>query len=233
MLIARLSLRIIYPLCFALASLLSFGLAQPGSPPPLGLVLKIETAQRLRQGQLEKLVWIERATAKRVEVFTSRSGRTHVRFDFEANGEWFSAIMFAGEWTETEVSLLRSQEVSLIGLWDRYGGAHSLVTKWVTLANAYADPYETAQAVDRERDMVSIENAHTYDITKFVSRSTRMHARFKFRVAGRSDEFSGIVYEGVWNTDLLDRLRSGTANLVGYWEEYQGEPSFVLRAVEP
>lgn len=214
-------------------------LAQPGNAPPPGLLIKVETAGRLQAGQAEDLVYVENVAVSELQRFESSSGRTHLTFTFDVGGERFAAIMYEGDWSEAEEERLGSGTVSLIGLWDEYRGAPSLTTKWVEGAEdvaarsaAPATAEATADAAQDHRELILIEGAAVSQVEKFVSRATKMHVRFVLQAPGDERAFQGIVYEGSWNSDTLAVLRSGTANLVGYWDDYQGEPSFVLTKLE-
>jgi hypothetical protein len=209
-------------------------LAQPGEVPPPGLLIKVETSGRLQDGQETDLVYLEGVGISDLQRFESSAGRTHLTFTVDVGGEQFSAIMYGGDWGDAEEARLGSGTVSLLGLWDEYNGAPSLTTKWVEGADENLAETEEAPTdeVQEEHDLVLIEGAMVSDVTKFVSKSLKMHVRFVLQAPGDDRSLSGIAYEGSWNSDMLETLRSGTANLVGYWDEYQGSPSFVLLKLE-
>lgn len=137
--------------------------------------------------------------------------------------------MYGGDWGDAEEALLSSGRVNLVGLWGEYNSAPSLTTKWVEAAPAEPAAGNEAR---QDHDLVFIEGAAVSQVTKFVSRSLKMHVRFVLQAPGDVRELQGVAYEGTWNSDMLETLRSGTANLVGYWDEYQDAPSFVLLRLE-
>ena len=211
----------------------STGFAQPGNAPPPGLLIKAETAGQIQTAQEAALVYLDNVEVIDVQRLESSSGRTHLTFNVVVAEGRYAAIMYDGDWNETDEARLNTGKVSLLGEWDEYQGAPSFITKWVEAEVAPAD--SEALAVDKapkERDLVLIEGAAISQVTKFVSRSLKMHVRFVLQASGDGRELTGIVYEGNWSSDMLEVLRSGTANLVGYWDEYQGAPSFVLEKLE-
>jgi len=214
-----------------LAVLLGSTLAQPGSGPPEGLVIKVAESGRLSAAQLPRLVWIENARASRTDVFTSGAGRRHLRFSATIEGSTYAAIMYDGDWTNVDRERLDSGAVHLLGLWDTFQGEPSLVVKWVeTLDGSYA--LGALPSRPPNAPTVRIESARTSGVDKFVSSTLRMHARFTFTVDGQDTAYHGIVYEGVWTTALLDRLRIGSSHLIGYWDERNDAPFFVVTEVE-
>lgn len=210
------------------------GLAQPGNTPPPGLMIKIEASGRLLDGQVAELVYLTDATITDLQNFESSNGRTHLSFTVTIGGESYSAIMYGGDWGETDEVRLTSGVVDLVGLWDEYNGASSFVAKWVEGEGDVQTNALVASEVAglNAPDLVLVEGATITDVNKFVSASLKMHVRFLLKAPDDNRTFAGIAYEGDWNSDTLAVLRSGSANLVGYWDEYQGEPSFVLRGLE-
>ncbi len=208
--------------------------AQPGSTPPPDLLIRAETAGRIQPGQEAALVYLENVDIVELQRFDSSSGRTHLTFDVVAAENRYAAIMYDGDWNEVDETQLNAGTANLIGEWDEHQGLPSFTTKWVETAEvAPAEPTATAaNEAPEERDLVLIENAGIAQVTKFVSRSQKTHVRFMLQAPGDDRELGGIVYGGNWDSDMLAVLRSGTANLVGYWDEYQGAPSFVLEKLE-
>lgn len=80
-------------------------------------------------------------------------------------------------------------------------------------------------------ELVEIRQARITKVEKFFSRSKKTHFRFEFVVNQKA--YRGIMFEGDWNSDHVARLRSGKATLIGYWDTYQGNPSFVAKTVKP
>lgn len=84
---------------------------------------------------------------------------------------------------------------------------------------------------DTRPALVEIRQARITQVEKFISRSKKTHFRFEFVVNQKT--YRGIMFEGDWNSDHVARLRSGKATLIGYWDTYQGTPSFVAKTVKP
>lgn len=212
-------------------------LGQPGAPPPPGLLVKVQQSGRILDGQAPDLVWLEGVGVEDLETFTSQADRTHLRFQIVPAGERYSAIMYAFDWGEADRDRLASGRVGLVGLWDEYRGEPSFVVKWVEADAEDADAPDTASegTVDvtpPSRTLVRIDDARPANVDKFVSRALRMHARFTFTVTDDPATYEGIVYEGDWDTELLDVLRSGQATMTGYWNSDGDEPFFVVQRVD-
>lgn len=217
----------------------TFAFSQSGVTPPPGLLIKVHEAGRLLDGQEARLVWLEDVEVSAVERFTSNSSREHLRFSLHVDGQRFGAIFYAFDWTDEDLRRLQTGRVSLIGLWETFQGEPSFVAKWAEASDGaylssgnHSSTQGSANAHSSSRELVRIANAQTYGVEKFVSKSLRMHVRFGFTLDGDPRSFDGVIYEGVWSSSLLDSLRQGTATLVGYWDEFQDSPSFVLERVE-
>jgi hypothetical protein len=211
---------------FAFLTLWGIGYALPGVQVSPEMVLAVE--DRLREGQDQRLVLVQNAAIDGVNAYRSQAGKTHYRFLLSSEGSSYSAIMFEGDWTEEEVAILRSGRADLIGFWETFQGAPSFTTKLV-FASAGEAPSEQP---DRTREYVRVEAESIGGVEPFVSKAQKMHVRFTFSVSGYPGPFEGVVYEGDWDNDLLSTLRSGRATMIGYWDEYQDEPYFVLTRVE-
>ena len=201
----------------------------PGESPPPDLVNQIQP--RLRAGQAESLVFIQNVETSAVASFTSGAGRNHYRYNFTVDDAAYSAIFFEGDWTENEIASLETGTATLVGFWDTFQNQPSFVTKLV-IPSVLATGEHESEARQLQRPLIRIDDAQTNDIEKFVSRAQRTHVRFSFDVEGYPQGFRGIVYEGDWNSYLLNVLRSGSADMIGYWDEYAGEPFFVLVRLE-
>jgi hypothetical protein len=90
-----------------------------------GLLIKVETSERLQAGQVPELVYLEDVEVSDLQPFESNSGRTHLTFAIDVSGERFSAIMYDGDWGNAEEVLFSSGTVNPVGLWDEYNGATS------------------------------------------------------------------------------------------------------------
>jgi len=210
---------------------------QPGVPPPPGLLVKVQQSGRILDGQAPDLVWLENVGVEDLEAFTSQADRTHLRFEIVRAGERYSAIMYAFDWGEVDRNRLASGRVHLVGLWDEYRGEPSFVAKWVEVdaEDADATDFDSEGSVAEApspRTLVRIADARPVNVEKFVSRALRMHARFTFMVPDDPATYEGIVYEGDWDTELLDVLRSGYATMIGYWNTDGDEPFFVVQRVD-
>lgn len=207
--------------------------ALPGNAPPDGLLSKLETSGRLRDGQETELVYLNGVQVSDLQRFGSNKGRTHLTFTITIGDTTYPGIMYDGEWVEVDESRLNTGTVALIGLWDEYDGAPSFTTKWVENPEdaQVAETRAEGKVKDRE-DLVLLERTKVSEVSKFVSSSLKMHVRFLLQAQGDDRIFQGVAYEGDWNADTLAALRYGSANLVGYWDEFQGEPSFVLQGLE-
>lgn len=219
---------------FLLVALLSWAIAwaQPGVAAPAGLAIKVAEAGRLLDGQHDRLVWIEDVRVSGLELYESQAGRRHLRFVATISGQPYAAIQYEGDWTDADRTRLTSGRAHLLGVWDEFRGEPSLVVKWVEEVGGVYDVASVEQPANSPGVYVRIDGARPFEVEKFVSRTLRMHARFQFTVDGAgADAYSGIVYEGTWTSELLDRLRSGQAVLIGYWDTSAQEPFFVVSEV--
>jgi hypothetical protein len=224
--------------------LLGFCFALPGGQPPAEVLSRAIATGRVSQNEQARLRWIPSAHAEQVEVFTSSTGRTHVRF-LLVNGEReaYRAIMYQGDWTPEDKALLEGGAVGLLGYWESYRGEPSFVAVWLTPAEAVtgataqasppasAAPRPSTTPAKPQPTLLQIRQASVSKVEKFISQSKKIHIRFEFVVNGK--RYRGIMFEGDWNTDYLNRLRSGKATLIGYWDTYEGSPSFVTKRVAP
>lgn len=217
-------------LMFVYLVLSTFVYALPGAQAPQALINQISS--RLRYGEAEKLVFVENADVRHVEAFTSQAENRHYSYLFTISHVTYAAIFFEGDWTTEQTALLESGNVNLVGWWDVYQGEPSFVTKLVLPSSAPENINTEASAASSEEKLLKIEDAAIDDLEKFVSKARKMHVRFTFTVPGYAEIYEGIVYEGDWNTDILDVLRSGQATLIGYWDSYEGEPFFVMLRVK-
>ncbi|MBA3891778.1 MAG: hypothetical protein H0X64_14750 [Gemmatimonadaceae bacterium] len=195
-------------------------------------MIKVVQAGRLLEGQEGRLVWIENVIVTPPTIATSQAGRRHLRFRLAVDGGSYDSIMYAFDWSDVDRDRLATGRVHLLGFWDTFQGASSFVTKWVEEVDGpYGTTAHAPAPAHPGSPLVMIADARTSGVEKFVSSSLRMHARFSFSVPGDASTYAGIVYEGVWTSDLLDRLRSGRADLIGRWDTSEAEPYLVLERV--
>lgn len=210
---------------------LTLGIAAelPGVTPPSELLESIAQEANLTPDELSGYLWVTGVEVKQVQRFISAAGKEHIRFLMFFQGKPYSAIMYEGDWTEKDFQNLKSGQVGLLGAWDLFRGQPSFEVKYVrplhgSPANSPTSPTSTAK-----KPLVQIRGAKVSAVEKYISSSQRQHVRYQFLVNGKT--YWGIAFAGDWNSDMLQLLRSGTVTLIGYWDEFEGQPSFVTTKV--
>lgn len=179
----------------------------------------------LRTDERRRLVYINNVKVSNVEAFTSNSGKKHLRFRLTANGATYGGIIFAGDWTPADQTLLQRRTAHLLGVWGEFDGQPSFTAMRVfgspIVPNAKAPREQTVQI----RDVQVL----TPTVAPYRSAAGKQHLTFSFVV--NSKTYQAVAYDGDWTADTARLLRAGRATLYGSWAEYRGKPSFVVNRV--
>ncbi|HEX2864340.1 MAG TPA: hypothetical protein VHN99_07205 [Deinococcales bacterium] len=204
--------------------------ALPGTKPPASVLAP--AARHVRSSsERAKLVWIASARITNVESFTSKAGKKHVGFTLTAGGETHDAIAYQGDWTANDLVQLRTGAAGLVGFWTTYQGQPSFTTKAI-LKPQGAVPSSFAANAEKAPDgtpLKKIAGASITNVETFTSQAGKKHLRFRLTVSGKS--YAAIIYEGNWDAAMLARLKTGRATLIGYWDKYGNDDSFIVRQV--
>lgn len=181
----------------------------------------------MRADERSKLVYINNAQISNVEVFTSKSGNQHLRFNLKADNTTYSGIFFDGDWKKSDQALLSKGKASLLGIWGSFDGKPSFTAMYVAGSPIKPDP-----KVSNTPKLLFIRDAKVNPATvdQFKSSNNKLHITFTFQANGKS--YQGIVFEGIKDESTAKLLRSGRVTLYGTWSEYKNKPSFVVERVE-
>ena len=66
-----------------------------------------------------------------IQKYSSAAQKMHVTYTFAVSGKSYQGVMYAGTWSSTSLSLLRSGRATLYGRWGTYQGKPNFVTERV------------------------------------------------------------------------------------------------------